>query len=114
MGVTAIKTFVNETNELIEVTKRENKNDSVTLLPNSSAKQDMWIPWVETQAEFDKKVIEIRYTASNKTVYVWQNGDKVRYSNSGFENPGKAIPGDSQVNGDRILLIQNNYPVLKK
>jgi len=113
MGVTAIKTLTNKTNELIEFSKREDQNDSVSILPNSSINEDVWIPWVTNLDEFNRKAIEIRYTGSNKIVYVWQNGDKVRYSTTGWENPGKAIPGDSQVDGDRTLFIENGYPVLK-
>jgi len=114
MGITAIKTIINKTDELIEISKREDANDSVSILPNSMIYEEIWIPWVVNQQDFDKKTIVIRYTKSNKVIYVWQHGDKVRYSSVGFENPAKAIPGDSQVNGDRTLTIESAYPVLSK
>ncbi len=114
MGVTAVKTIINRTNDLIEIYKREDPNDSVTILPNSSAQEDIWIPWVVNMDDFNKKTIEIKYVDSNKIFYIWQNGDKVRYSKDGWENPGKAIPGDSQVDGDRTLIIENNYPSMKE
>lgn len=114
MGVTAIKTIINKTNELVEISKREDPNDSVSVLPNSSMQEDIWLPWVVNEEDFNKKAMEIRYTDSNKVFYVWQHGDKVRYSKTGWEDPGKAIPGDSQVDGDRTLILESGFPSLKK
>ena len=113
MGVTAIKTFVNRTNELVEIVKREDPNDSVTLKPNASLQEDVWLPWVTNQAEFDKKAMVITYTESNKVFYVWQHGDKVRYSKTGWEDQGKAIPGISKVDGDRTMVIEAGFPSLE-
>ncbi len=114
MGITAIKTIINKTSELVEISKREDSNDSVSVLPNSSIQEEIWLPWVVNEDDFNKKVLEIKYTDSNKVIYVWQNGDKVRYSKAGWESPGKAIPGDSQVDGDRTLIIESSFPSLKK
>lgn len=44
MGITAIKTIINKTDELIEISKREDVNDSVSVLPNSMIYEEIWIP----------------------------------------------------------------------
>lgn len=105
MGLTAIKTIINRTNKLFEISKREDPNDSVSVLPNAS---------VTNEEEYNKKIIGIIYTDSKKTTHIRQNGDKVRYFKSGWETPSKAIPGDSQIDGDWTLIIENSYPTLKK
>jgi hypothetical protein len=115
MGVTSIKTIINKTNELIEIIKREDpRGDSVSLPSGDISNEEIWLPWVENQKDFNTKTIEITYTLSNKKIYLWQTGDKVRYSKTGYENPGKAVIGVAQVDGDRKLVIENdNISLLK-
>lgn len=115
MGITSIKTILNRTNELIEIVKREDpRGDSVSLPAGEVSNEEIWLPWVESQQDFTKKVIEIFYTSTNKKIYLWQTGDKVRYSKTGYENPGKAVIGTSEVDGDRKLIIENdNIGMLK-
>ncbi|WP_445457811.1 hypothetical protein [Flavobacterium sp. HNIBRBA15423] len=107
-GITAIKKIVNRTNQPVEVRKRDNFNDIVILKPHWEVNEEIWIPWVLNQQEFDEKVIEISYLRENKRVYVWQIGDKVRYSNFGFDMYGKPISGIAKTDGDRMLIIDEN------
>jgi hypothetical protein len=112
--ITNIKRFINKTNELVEIIKREDKNDCVTLLPKTENNQEeIHIPWVNNEAEFESRTIEVKYKKSKTTIYIWQHGDKIRYSESGYEAPGSAIPGNKpNSGGDKVLEIEEGYVVL--
>ncbi|WP_130733606.1 hypothetical protein [Flavobacterium sp. J27] len=106
-GVTAIKKIVNRTNQSVEVRKRDNINDIAIVKPLWEVYEDIWIPWVFHEQDFEEKVIQITYLRDNRTVYLWQIGEKVRYSNFGFDAFAKPVNGISKPDGDRMLVIDD-------
>ena len=113
MGITAIKKFVNRTNQGIQIRKRENFNDMVQLKPHWESTEEIWIPWVITEQEFDNKVLEVYYEKDDRRVYIWQIGDKVKCSNFGFDYYANPINGVCKVDGDRMLIIDENSVTLE-
>lgn len=107
-GITAIKVFMNKTDENVHIIKKENpSNDNIIVNANDVVNQEIWIPWVGNQGEFSKKVIEITFLKSKKKMYIWQIGNSVFSSDSGYENPGIPINGYFKPEGDRKLIIDN-------
>lgn len=114
MSITAIKSIVNKTSGSIGIVKRENKDqDNISLRPNDVSNEEIWIPWVANQQEFNDKVIEITFFSSNNKIFIWETGGKVKWSMTGFESPGRAINGNSNSDGDRRLIIEENMVVLE-
>ncbi|VXC16865.1 hypothetical protein FLAVO9AF_640009 [Flavobacterium sp. 9AF] len=108
LNITAIKKIVNRTNQSVEVRKRDNLNDIVILKPFWEVCQEIWIPGIVNQQEFDDKVIEISYLRDNKRMFMWQLGNKVRFSKFGFDISGKPVDGICATDGDRMLIIDEN------
>lgn len=111
MGVTNIKLHQNQTGYNVSIKKREDMNDNITVLPNDTCIEDIWIPWCTNPVEFKDKVMTIDI-GGVITYYVWQHGDKVRYSTSESWLPSSnAIPGYSYVDGNRKLVILSNNTI---
>ncbi len=113
IGITAIKKFVNRTGQKIEIRKRENFNDMIQLKPHWESMEEIWIPWVVSEQEFDDKVLEVYYEQDDRRVFIWQIGDKVKFSNFGFDYYAKPINGVCKADGDRMLIIDNNSVTLE-
>jgi|GEM_PF-1626268 len=112
--ITNIQRFVNLTNEPIEILKREDINDRVSLLPGQEHKrEDIHAPWVNNHNEFNQRTIEVRYLKSRRILYIWQHGDKIRASWSGYEDPGSAIFGEApEAGGNKRLVVRPEFAEL--
>jgi hypothetical protein len=69
-----------------------------------------WVPWCGSQNEFLSRHIAIIDTSTETVLfYIWQrrasDGDFVRASPTGFEDPGPQIAGQPEPRGDRNLRI---------
>lgn len=108
MGVTAIKRIDNESRWEIWVNNSESQGDNRRLPPGTFADSDMWIPWCTRQGEFDAHHITV--TGGRTWYAIWQSwkhdGDRVRCSvGDKYYEPGDWIEGESEVNGDRRLVL---------
>jgi hypothetical protein len=113
MGVTSIRHVDNHTNKKIVVANRENPNNNFTVPADDGHEGEMWIPWCDDSGSFNSKHIEFRVEATGKTYYVWQSGDRVRYSEDGaWAAGGQAVPGDSFVDGDRRVVFSSSGEML--
>ena len=127
MPVTAIKSIRNGTGVGCYVRNLENPNDTDrngqphALAPGEVWQCNMWIPWADTQDQFDHGSgigkgpahINITFVWSSledapppHEFAIWQSGDYVRYSkNLSWVNNGQLVPGNSTVGGDRSVDI---------
>ncbi len=71
----------------------------------------MWIPWCNSQADFDANhailMSPIAFGQPTAVFFaIWQQGDYVRHSKDGrFYPDGALVPGNATVNGDRSVEI---------
>lgn len=108
MGLTAIRAILNRTDKMIEFRKREESKDTISLDPGQVQVVNVHIPWCDNQNDFDTKAIEIKFLNTQKTLYIWQNNDKVRYSFDGWIPNGSGVFGTAHEDGDRLLTIREN------
>jgi len=109
MGITSITSIINKSDETVHIVKREDpRGDNVTLAPYDNSSEVIWIPWVENQQDFENKTIEITYSSNNRKTFLWQTGDKIRYSKNSYKYPGDAVEGSSEVDGLKKLVIEKN------
>lgn len=120
MGVTAIKRLVNETNRTIRMQCLENRgwdSNNAYALPGKSDTCNMWIPWCIGSDQWWKHHIWLAWTLAPGTpqykfFYIWQNGDFVRSTTDHrWKSADHRIPGESGVNGDRILVVKSLDPI---
>lgn len=142
MATTAIICLVNLTPSTLTLRNRERKGwdcnttfarSSTTAWKDRNAGADsyaccnMWVPWCTSQGDFDGgRVISIeRHVPLDRPDdegevlgWIWQgnqaDGDLVRHSRSGYEQPGRPIPGAARVSGDRDcgLTVKADYSVV--
>lgn len=116
MGVTAIKALVNNSSVAVNLQDFENpdkQGNSCTAQPGETAACDIWIPWCTSAEDFSAgKFIAMSIPADveGATQWIWQeavNGnDRVRFNVNPFYHPdATVVPGDSTVDGDRIITI---------
>jgi hypothetical protein len=115
LWITAIREFKNSLKSPIEL-YRVRTRELVKVGANASVSCNVWIPWCDTQRQFDAgEHIVLRTPAvwaktyfiwAQPFIWIWQQGDYVRYSRDGkFHFNGERVPGDSRVDGDRALEL---------
>lgn len=103
--ITNIKMTDNNSSKTVSLINRENADNNYTLPANSNVVKDIWIPWVNSKADFNLKAIVLDFYNSKRKYYIWQTGQRIRYSTKGYGTGARAIPGDSQVGRDKKLII---------
>jgi hypothetical protein len=125
MGVTAIKYFLNQSPQEVDVINHRNRRRYEGIASGQSRSMDEWVPWARSAAEFDGgEYIEVRLKLPNQedVVYaIWQrdvggDGDFIRFSQrnevAGWDDPGAHVPGSSEVNGNRVLRLLGDNSLL--
>jgi len=127
VGITGIKQLINNFSQQITMTDLENSslapvvvgptrsggNSQVTT--TSQQPCDMWVPWCTSQSDYDKGHHYISLEVPGVATYsIWQaaqsDGDFVRYSTGGYQNPGNHLSYASRVNGnqDRCIFVNSS------
>jgi hypothetical protein len=116
VGVTAVKSVVNNSGTRATIYNRENSGSpghGLSVDPGGAIRVDMWIPWCTRATDFRNRHIDVLLDVDGRPVLafsIWQgrmkDGDRVRYSTDGrFADPGKTPLGIHAVDGDRRLTI---------
>ena len=114
MAKTAIKIVQNARSTPIDYQVLENNGCNRSVPANQSRELGCDVPWVDNEDQFRQKRIEIQDSATGTVLFqIWQRtvggADLVRYSTSGWQDPGAPIPGDATSGGkNRILIVENN------
>lgn len=117
MGVTAIKRIVNNYSSQVTVSVKDHENNGlpVATLGPGSADCDMWIPWCTSQNDFNAGHY-ISITGTNVNLYIWQearaDGDFVRFSTTGYSATCAPVLHYANVNGNRVLILDEQGPAL--
>jgi hypothetical protein len=115
MGVTAIRKVRNNSNSIASIVNNETPDDTKggkgDVQANSEKDLYMWIPWCTDSGGFAKHHIQIDM-GDGRHFSIWQanlgGSDHVRLStDNSWHNPGDLVPGSSQVDGDRTLVIDD-------
>lgn len=65
-----------------------------------------WFPWCWAEDQFLYHHFQIFDTAQERVLwYIWQRDDAIRASQTGFEDPGTPISGDSGTGGNRNITV---------
>jgi len=127
MPVTAIKSITNQIDKVVFVKNRETPSDTggeghqLPVAPGDTLQCNMWIPWANTQYEYDNGsgvgkgpahiLISINWSSVDGTpeppeFSIWQQGAYVRYSpQRSWSKDGKLVRGNSTVGGDRSVTV---------
>ena len=112
--ITVLRKIVNETYETVHVQVREKGKEAqqVTLLPQSEAAFDEWIPYCTSILDFEfyTKYIEIRLLSSHRYIRVWEQDSKIHYGTE-WSSTAKLVPGDADVSGytnNKVLAVGPN------
>ena len=127
MAITAIKSVKNSVDNLFYVKNVENPNDTggighaLEVPPGQTIVCNMWIPWCDTQDQFDHGsslgkgpahiLISFLWSSTQggpipPQFAIWQQGDYVRYSrNALFKRDGDLVMGNNTVGGDRSVEV---------
>jgi hypothetical protein len=111
MAITSVKNVTNLLGDQLLFINTESSRDNRYLPPTqTTGVNDAWIPWCGNPADFPFHHLEIIDTATGTVLwYIWQHwskdGDFVRASKKGYEDPGPDIGGVAQVGGERNLWI---------
>jgi hypothetical protein len=96
VAITAIQRVINERNGTIVFRNMESSGNDRIIAPGDTVDVGgAWVPWCTNNGEFPAHHIQIEDCSGTKLFYVWQrnanDGDFVRVSETGFENPGKQV-----------------------
>ncbi len=123
MGVTAIKLLENRTSYDLALVFNRESDQWFGAERDRPAKVDIWIPWCTKVDDFPKHHLWVFYEAADpgqrpiRSWTIWQahrrDGDFVRCSDGRYWDHGHAIRGFAAVNGDRRLLVYDDYVELR-
>jgi hypothetical protein len=110
-AVTEITHIENHTDIRIGVLNRENNRD-YKLEPGNRVMVNWWVPWCTNEDDWwwghSIQVYEVT-TGPWYQFQIWQRdvdwNDKIRWTNQGWDDGAVPMPGDSHVNGRRVLKI---------
>jgi hypothetical protein len=115
MGVnTLVQSLTNNLSDNILFIDTENAGCNKEIPANRTFSIGCVVPWCTTQSDFPSRNMAIIDVSSGTVLfYVWQrnasDGNFVRFSTTGFVDPGAAIPGTGRAGGSpRNLLIDAN------
>ncbi len=103
MAITEFSLIRNLSGDTVHFKNFENSGDNQTLFANTDRSVAVWVPWADNGQEFNQHRIEVHLGA--RRLYVWQAGERVRYSETGWDQNAAAVPGNSDVGGKRTLII---------
>jgi hypothetical protein len=105
------KNVTNDTDHPALFINTETSRDNRSIGPHETTDSiGAWVPWCRREDEFPSHHFQIIDEESDQVIwYIWQrkaaDGDFIRASQSGFEDPGSPINGDPATDGDRNLWI---------
>ncbi|HUR98585.1 MAG TPA: hypothetical protein VMZ26_11025 [Pyrinomonadaceae bacterium] len=116
-GVTNIKEIINNTAMTVEVRKYDIKAGAAGVgfettheIPANGGvwSGDMWIPWVDSAADFTDKRMEVQVYRGT-AFWIWQTGEYVRFNDRGrFITNARRVTGEAKSGGDRRLVISTS------
>ncbi|MEV6034629.1 hypothetical protein AB0L65_25975 [Nonomuraea sp. NPDC052116] len=125
MAITAFKFFKNLSDVPVMLWNHENKPHKYeNILPGESRAIDEWVPHCHSKDRFDEdhfiEVRLIRQGGEDTILTIWQRDtggdDRVRFAKSSeqprWEDPGTAVPGSSEVGGNRVLFLMQDETLL--
>jgi hypothetical protein len=107
----AIRNVTNVTGHTLLFINTESSRDNRWIPPNTTMDVGgAWVPWCTKAADFPVHHFEIIDADTDQVLwYIWQrwssDGDLIRASSAGFEDPGPPINGNSGTSGDRNLWV---------
>lgn len=107
----AIRNVTNVTGHTLLFINTESSRDNREISPNTTREVGgAWVPWCWRAADFPAHHFEIIDADTDEVLwYIWQrranDGDFIRASNGGFEDPGAPINGNARTSGDRNLWV---------
>ncbi|MGH9404492.1 MAG: hypothetical protein ACRD3D_01500 [Terriglobia bacterium] len=109
MAVTGLQIVVNLRNQEITFTNTESDVNERIIGPKTSASvKNAWIPWCVNKGEFPQHHFHV-YSGGDMNWYLWQrqgnDGDHVRFSRTGYEEPGTPVAGDPATGQDVLLVV---------
>jgi hypothetical protein len=115
MAVTAIKSFDNDSRNVVVVENKE-RNQTVTIRPGGSRGFDIWIPHCASEEDFTANhYLKIEVLAFNRNFYIWQEDaggiDAVRFTQGAaprWEHNAARVPGFNSAGGNRMLEIHED------
>src|SRR3982751_4436834 len=101
MPVTSFQTVQNQRDSSILFINTENSgNNRQIRSQRSKGVGNCWITSCTKEDDFPSHHIQIVDKDSNAVIdFIWQHGDFVRVSQTGFEDPAEEIEGESKVGG---------------
>jgi hypothetical protein len=119
MGVTAVTYINNQSAHPVQISNKE-QNYDLRIDPNTGVGWTFnnFIPWCWSPDYWPKAHIEVK-VGQKQNFFIWQcndrDGDHVRFStadeyrgiNAAHDtNPAAPVPGISEVNGNRVLVVK--------
>jgi hypothetical protein len=120
MTGTPIRTVTNERNTAIMFLNIENSGWNREVQPQTTIDAGGgWVPWCPGPSDFIRRHIAVVDTSTERILfYIYQrrasDGDFVRASIVGFEDPGPTIAGDPVPGGDRNLRVDASGVTLNR
>lgn len=113
MAVTTIRGIHNQTGGPIEIFDRENPSRNGRVPAGDGVvKVSIPVPWCDSPADFEQKVLEFRVPAFRAVVRLYQHGPYVWWSKDAAWGSDLPIPGDNREGGDKILNFGPRGPWL--
>jgi hypothetical protein len=113
--ITTVRVVVNMTNGPVYVANGENQGDNMTVLPNDLQVSHfngtaMFIPWCRDYNEWNEKHYISLIVNTSAIIYnVWQFGNTIWYCADAQLTSGRPVPGYSNILGERIFVIDDNF-----
>ncbi len=104
-NITTIVTVRNESSSDIDFQKVDESSKNKRVPADKSRRVDANVPWADKEEDFDEHHIEIQ-RGSEVAFFIWQSGNLVRSSRTGWQNPAPVISGDHDVNREKELVVE--------
>jgi hypothetical protein len=106
--VTNIKTITNHLLFPITVKNGENTQQTFTVASAAGWNGDLWIPWVFGQGTIWKSIL---LEWPSRKIYIFQNGDHIRYAWNDSFNEKSTLGGNSGIRGEKALIVASDDDV---
>jgi len=103
---TTIKAVDNFTNESVQFKLVGRTKQEVHVRPCQRGLFEYTVPVCEDAEAFARGHVEILVAIPARTYSIWEAGDRLRFSRDGkWSADAEPLPGESQSEGDRFLVI---------
>ncbi|GIH77169.1 hypothetical protein Plo01_35980 [Planobispora longispora] len=114
MAITGVQNVTNVRGSGVQFINTENSGNNRIISPQQTVNVgNCWVPWARNENELIGHSLLIIDTTTDQVLwYIWQrwapDGDFVRASQKGWEDPGTPIPGESTPGHSINLWIAEN------